>query len=369
MPLLPRHRVEAAAFRARATGRFAVHPLAVSDRTRLTDDAVAITFAVPEELRAAYRYDPGQHLVILHAHAGAVARRSYSICSSATGDELRIGVKRIPGGAFSPYATDSLRVGDVLHVMVPTGSFAVPFGGGGSRHYAAVAAGSGITPILSIVATALEVESDSRVTLLYGNRTRSSTMFLDELQTLERCYPGRLALTHVLSREDGADLGAIRGRIGHSVLDAVFGGQEVDEWFLCGPEVLMEEIIDHLAGRGVEPDRVHRELFVSAVGAVAHVDDRPDIVSDVLVRLNGIETELAVASRGDSILAAALAVRDDLPYACLDGICSTCRARVVQGDVVMDRRSGLDRREVDEGYVLVCQAHPLTRTVVLDFDR
>lgn len=369
MPLLPRHRVEAAAFRSRATGRFAVHPLAVSDLTRLTEDAVAITFAVPEHLRTAYRHAPGQHVVILHAHAGAVVRRSYSICSPATGDALRIGVRRIPGGAFSPFATETLREGDLVHVMVPTGSFAAPFGGSDPRHYAAVAAGSGITPILSIIATALEIEPESRVTLLYGNRTRSSVMFRDELEELKHQYPGRFAVTHLLSREARSEPGTIRGRIDTTLVDSILADEKVDEWFLCGPEVLMEEIAAALAARGVSPERIHRELFVSSVEPATDIDGRPDIVSDVLVRLNRIETELAVASRGESILTAALAIRDDLPYACLTGICSTCRAKVTEGGVTMDRRSGLDRREVDEGYVLACQAHPITPTVVLDFDQ
>lgn len=370
MPLLPRHRVEAAAFRARSAGRFAVHPLRVSELTRLTEEAVAITLAVPAELRETYRHRAGQHVVALHEHRDEVVRRTYSICSAESDDELRIGVKRIPGGAFSTFATEQLGAGDVLHVTTPTGHFGPSFDPKRGVHYGLVAAGSGITPLLSVAATALELEPRSRVTLLYGNRTRHSVMFRDELESVQRRYASRFGVRYAFSREECADAAQLQGRIGRATLEFVFRAEEVDEWYLCGPEGLMDATADALAHWDVDPDLVHRELFhVGASDVVVDTESRPDLTSEVRLRLNGVETAFSLSARGDPILTAALATRDDLPYACRDGICATCRARVIEGEVEMDRCSALDRRERKAGYVLTCQAHPVTPTVVADFDQ
>jgi ring-1,2-phenylacetyl-CoA epoxidase subunit PaaE len=343
-----------------------VHPLGVRCIERLTEDAVVIAFAVPEELREAYRFHPGQHVVVLHNHEGDVVRRSYSICSSATSGELQIGVKELPGGAFSPFAVRRLKEGDILHVMVPSGSFGPRFDPEQARHYGAVAAGSGITPILSILATALDVEPRSRASLLYGNRSLASAMFRRELDALRERHGARLAVTYALSRERAP--GAVEGRIRAERLEALLPVGAIDDWYLCGPEQLVDDATTALRTAGVDSERMHRELFHSDAETEVDLAGRPDLWSEVRVRVEGIETTMTLHSRGEPILTAAMANRADMPYACREAICATCRAKVVEGTVVMDRCSALDRLELESGYVLTCQAHPVDPVVTVDFD-
>ncbi|MGH9063937.1 MAG: FAD-binding oxidoreductase, partial [Acidimicrobiales bacterium] len=245
------------------------HRLAVSEVRRLTDDAVAITFEVPDELAAAYRFTQGQHVALLCPVAGDEVRRNYSICESAASGVLRVAVKRLPGGVFSGYAHGRLQPGDVLDVMTPVGRFFTPLDPASRKRYAAIAAGSGITPVLSIVATTLEVEPASQVTLVYQNRTTGSIMFLEELEDLKNRYPARLELIHVLSREP-QDLELFHGRLDRGrltdLLDRLIPPEDVDEWFLCGPASMIEEARSTLLARGVPAARVHRELFHSEPG-------------------------------------------------------------------------------------------------------
>ncbi len=343
-----------------------MHPLRVRRIERLTEDAVAIAFDVPEALREAYRFHAGQHVIVLHNHRGDVVRRSYSICSSATSGELQIGVKELPGGAFSPFAVRRLKAGDVLHVMVPSGSFGPRFDPERAKHYGAVAAGSGITPLLSILATALDVEPRSHASLLYGNRSRASVMFRRELEALQERHGDRLAIRYAFSRERAP--GAVEGRIGAEQLAAFLPVAAIDDWYLCGPEQLMDEATAALRTAGVDAERVHRELFHSDAETDVDLEGRPDLWSEVRVRVEGVESTMTLHSRGESILTAAMAIRGDMPYACQEAICATCRAKVVEGTVVMDRCSALDRRELESGYVLTCQAHPVDAVVTVDFD-
>jgi ring-1,2-phenylacetyl-CoA epoxidase subunit PaaE len=333
---------------------------------RLTSDAVAVELEVPPELREVYEHRAGQHVVVLHTKGQEVARRTYSICTPAGSGVLRIGVKEIPGGAFSSYANRRLLEGDVLQVMVPNGGFGAALDGTDAKSYGLVAAGSGITPILSIAASALEREPQCRVSLLHGNRMRSSVMFAAELDGLRERHASRFTITHVLSREDTTH--APRQRIQPDLLRVVFKVSEIDEWFLCGPEPLLEELTSALLADGVHEERIHRELYRVAEREPVDVEERPALTSDVHLRVNGEETVMSLHSRGETILTAALATRDDLPHACREAVCATCRAKVLQGEVVMDRCSALDRRELANGYVLACQAHPVTPKVVLDFD-
>lgn len=374
MPLLPRHRVEAEAFRDARRRRVSVHELQIADVTPLTADAVAITFDVPEELREAYRFRAGQHVVLLHEHEGAEIRRSYSICSPATTGELRVAVKRVPGGIFSDFAVSRLGAGQTLRVMTPTGRFSPVFEPANCKHYGAVAAGSGITPILSIVSTGLALEEKSSVTLFYANRTRASTMFAAELEELLARYSPRFELHHIRSREQHGN-GAPAGRLDRArlcgLLAPVSGHRGVDDWFVCAPSEMTTEVVSVLTARGVGQERIHRELFAADPSdelSAATAADRPAITSRVTVKADGRRTEFDLSSTGEPILLAALAARPELPYACQDGICATCRAKTVEGSVVMDRCSALDRRELEQGYVLACQAHPATERVVLDFD-
>ena len=358
---------------ARRHGTF--HPLRVAAVEKLTEDAVAITFAVPEELRAEYAYEPGQHLTVRMEVDGAELRRNYSICAPASSGRLRIGVKRLRGGAFSGRATTALKPGDVVDVMTPTGRFVAHLDPTRAQHYCAIAAGSGITPVFSIVSSVLEVEPESTVTLLYGNRTTASVMFLEELADLKDRFPTRLRIVHVLSREP-QEVELFSGRLDAAklehLLDAVVPPSTVDDWFLCGPFAMVEAARTVLVGRGVDARHVHTELFHVEGEAprepVPIEEELAEGASTVTVTLDGRSSTLQVPKAGTRILDAMLAVRADAPYACKGGVCGTCRAKLVSGEVAMDRNYALEPDEIEIGFVLACQSHPVTDEVVLDFD-
>jgi ring-1,2-phenylacetyl-CoA epoxidase subunit PaaE len=354
------------------------HPLPVAALDRLTEDALAITFEVPEPLRDAYAFQAGQHLTVRAgaADGGEDVRRSYSICSTpaelARHGRLRIGVKEIPGGAFSRFAATDLAVGQQVEVMPPLGHFTTALDPTRTRRYAAVVAGSGVTPVLSLVATALSVEPDSTFLLLSGNRYARSVMFAEELSDLKDRWPARLQVVHVLSREPG-DAELLSGRIDADrlprLLDA-FLPAPADEWFLCGPYGMVQDARAVLAGRGVPDRQVHTELF--------HV---PDSGSDrrapavppggggvaVTVRLDGRSSRFTMG-RDERVLDAALRVRGELPYACRGGVCSTCRAKLVEGEVTMAGNWALEPDEIAAGYVLTCQSSPVTDHLTVDYD-
>ncbi|MGI5211503.1 1,2-phenylacetyl-CoA epoxidase subunit PaaE [Plantactinospora sp. CA-290183] len=356
------------------------HPLPVRAVDRLTDDAVAITFEVPVELRDTFAFRAGQHLTVRRfAQGGAEApvevRRSYSICSNpaelaATG-RLRIGVREVAGGAFSTFAVGALRAGDAVDVLPPLGHFSTDFAPDRVRHYAAVVAGSGITPVLALAATALAVEPASTFTLVYGNRYARTVMFVEELADLKDRYPQRLHLVHVLSREPG-ESPLLSGRVDADrlgrLLDTIVPAERIDEWFLCGPYGMVLDAKDVLAARGVPAEAVRAELF--HVDAPPAPPVRPTATaagSEVTIRLDGRTSSFRMG-RDERVLDAALRVRAELPYACKGGVCSTCRARVVSGEVSMARNYALEPDEVAAGYVLTCQSSPLTDTLVVDYD-
>ncbi len=360
------------------------HPLPVAALERLTDDSVAITFDVPPELVEEYRFTPGQHLTLRCELAGDDVRRNYSICAPATTGPLRVAVKRLPGGVFSTYALERLRPGDTIEVMTPSGRFTVPLDPAQAKHYCALAAGSGITPVLSILATALEVEPASRATLIYGNRTSRSIMFLEELADLKDRHLDRFCVLHILSREyQEAEL--LNGRLDAGklkvLLDTVVPPETVDEWFLCGPAEMIDTARTTLTEQGVDPAHVHRELFhvgptpprrpveateQGAAGARGGPDGAG--TAEVTIFLDGRASTFALAPSAEPILDAALAVRGDAPYACKNGMCGTCRAKVLEGDVTMDHNYALEDSELAAGFVLACQAHPAAERVTLDFD-
>ncbi len=356
------------------------HPLRVHDVERLTDDAVAVTFDVPDELAGEYlRYEPGQHLTLRASIDGEDVRQSYSICLSPrrareTGT-VRVASARVPSGRMSNWLNDAVSAGDEVEVMTPMGGFTCPTRPDEARHHVAVAAGSGITPVLAIVTSVLEDEPDSRVTLLFGNRRTSSVMFLEELEDLKNRYVDRLQLIHVLSREP-RDVDLLTGRLDAARVTALLaafapvGG--VDEWYLCGPFGMVEEVQQLLADAGVDAHHVHHEVF-----HVASQDEpRREVVVEegaapeavVTVNLDGRTSRVEMPSREESILAATLRVRPDAPFSCTGGVCGTCRARVVQGEVRMDRNYALEPDEVAAGVVLACQSHPVTDEVRLDYD-
>lgn len=353
--------------------RAVFHPLTVGDVTPLTDDAVAITFEVPPELADDYDFIQGQHLTIRTSLAGEDVRRSYSICSPAHSGVLRIGVKVLPRGHFSGFAADTLKVGDVLDVMTPTGRFYTPLDPANEKHYCAIAAGSGITPVFAIIATTLAQEPKSRVTLIYVNRTSRSIMFLEELEDLKDRYAGRFHLIHVLTREV-QDAEFLSGRLDAArltkITETLVPAETVDDWFLCGPYDMVADLRQALLDQAVQPVSVHTELFHVSIGPRAAQPASSEAAegSAVTINLDGRSSRLMVPGDDVPILEAALRVRSDAPFACRGGVCGTCRARVVEGAVTMDTNYALEPDEIGRGYVLTWQSHPTTDTVVLDFD-
>ncbi|ROO53056.1 ring-1,2-phenylacetyl-CoA epoxidase subunit PaaE [Micromonospora sp. Llam0] len=356
------------------------HPLPVAGVDQLTADAVAVTFAVPPELRDAYRFQAGQHLTVrlVDPAGGPEIRRSYSICSTpaelADHGRLRIGVRHVAGGAFSGYAVRQLAAGATVEVMPPLGHFTTGFEPGRSRYYGALAAGSGITPVLSLLATGLATEPGSRFSLVFGNRSAHTVMFADEIADLKDRYPDRLQVVHVLSRET-QDAELLTGRIDAArfdrLLDTVVPGDQVDEWFLCGPYGLVMAARQVLAERGVPDGAVHSELFHASDAPPAGADAVTDVDAAagtaVTVLLDGRASTVRTRP-GERVLDAALRVRSELPYACKGGVCSTCRAKIVDGAVTMARNYALEPDEVAAGYVLTCQSTPTTPTLTVDYD-
>lgn len=348
------------------------HRLRVAAVDRLTDDSVALTLTVPPHLAEEYRYAPGQHLALRRVADGEDIRRTYSICSPAPADEapstLRVGVRLVEGGAFSTYALKEIGLGDELEVMTPAGRFTLPPAPG---RYAAIVGGSGITPVLSIVSTLLAREPRARFCLIRSDRTTASTMFLEEVADLKDRYPERLQLVTVLSREE-QQAGLPSGRLDQErltgLLPVLLPVEQVDGWFLCGPYGLVEGAERALRGLGVARSRVHQEIFHVDAGTATVATAPAPAHSTVTARLDGRGGTWPVQD-GESLLDTVLRNRPDAPYACKGGVCGTCRAFLVSGEVRMDRNFALESEETEAGYVLACQSHPVTERVELDFDR
>ncbi len=342
--------------------------LEVAAVDRLTDEAVAVTFDVPPELAEPYRFSPGQHVTLRRVVDGEDLRRTYSVCASSAGGPLRVAVKRVPGGALSTWLTQEVRPGDVVEVLPPAGRFGPVLDPAQSRTYGLVAAGSGITPVLSIARSVLDVEPHSSVVLLYGNRTARDAMFVDELADLKDRDPERLQLVHVLSREaQASDL--LSGRLDRDrtgrILDALVPVHDVDLWFVCGPLGMVEDVRGALLDVGVVPERVKVELF-HAGSPPPRVVSGTAAVTTVVAALHGRSTEVAT-DRDTLLLDAVLSARADAPYACRGGVCGTCRAHLLDGEVQRGTEWALEPDEREAGLVLTCQARALSDRVVLDF--
>jgi ring-1,2-phenylacetyl-CoA epoxidase subunit PaaE len=360
-----------------ARARF--HSLPVAEVRPLTAASVEVTFAVPDELRGEYDYLPGQH-VALRAHVdGHELRRSYSLCRPPEPGRISVAIKRDLGGAFSTWATSELRPGDAIDVMSPQGTFTLDSERMQDRHIVGIAAGSGITPLMALASSVLAASPTSSFTLVYTNRTAVDVMFLEELADLKDRYPARLALHHVLSREQrSAPL--LSGRIDEErlrrMLDTLLPPDTVDEWFLCGPFELVQLCRDVLEEYGVARERIHFELFTTGEpgeprGDVGHpvVVHEGERTAEIEFRLDGLTSTVTTpVDANESVLNAALRVRPDVPFACTGGVCGTCRARLVSGDVRMTENYALEPEELERGYVLTCQSHPLTDRVVVDYD-
>jgi len=352
------------------------HPLRVRQVLPDTAEAVIVAFDVPEELREVFSFTQGQYLTLRKEIEGQDLRRSYSICAGVDDGELRVGVRKVKGGVFSNWINANLQHGDVISVMAPQGRFFVPIEPESRRHHVGIAGGSGVTPILSTMKTVLAREPKSRFTLIYGNRQLKSTMFKEEIEDLKNRYLTRLTLHHVFSDEHtDAPLnhGVMNREKISEFLNSVVPGKSIDHAFVCGPFQMNDEAEAALLAAGVPEERIHIERFGIAqqqqVGAVIH-ESKPGDVEQARVTIirDGLRREIAFNKGQPSILDAASAAGLEVPFSCTSGVCGTCRAKLIEGEVRMERNFALDKNEVANGFVLTCQAHPLTAKVVLSFD-
>lgn len=351
------------------------HKLKVKEVKKETPDCVSIAFVVPDDLNKDFGFEHGQNITIKKDIDGEEIRRSYSICTAPFENELRIAVKKVDGGKFSSYANDFLNPGDELEVLPPTGKFNCKLQGNNHKHYLAFVAGSGITPVISIIKTTLQTEPKSSFTLVFGNRGRSSIIFFEELEGLKNKYLNRFNFINILSREK-TDAPVNSGRINKSKLlelNKLIDYKNIDEFFICGPEEMIFCVMDFLEQQGIEKKKIHFELFTTP-GQKNAVTQKPKVENDdgpksrITVKLDGRSFDFDLGFDNDSILDAALKQGADLPFACKGGVCCTCKAKLLEGEVEMDVNWGLEQEEVEQGFILTCQSHPKTEKVVVDFD-
>lgn len=351
------------------------HALKVTEIRRETPDSVSIRFSVPENLKQDFSFQPGQYLTLRAEIGGEDIRRSYSICSGLDDGALRVGIKKVEGGAFSTYANENLKPGDVLDVMPPEGRFTPKARKSGS-HTLGIAAGSGITPILSIAKTVLTRDPEARFTLVYGNRTTQSVMFAEEIEDLKNRHLGRFTVVHLLSREP-LDVPVLSGRIDADRIRALASGvidlAHIDEAFLCGPEGMINDAKAALADLGVPADRVRSELFTPSAPRKHFTPpvgvDPGAVVSKIHVTLDGKGHSFDMLASDENIVDAAARAGLDLPFSCKGGMCCTCRCKVEKGEVDMAVNYSLEPWELEAGFVLSCQSTPKTKEVVLDYDQ
>jgi ring-1,2-phenylacetyl-CoA epoxidase subunit PaaE len=359
----------------------AFHDLMIRAVSPETDNAICVEFDVPPALRERFAFTPGQYLTLQAAIDGKELRRSYSICSGLDDRHLRVAIKRIDGGAFSGWAHANLRAGASVAVMPPQGRFCVAPRAERGRRYLCIAAGSGITPVRSIIKSVLAREPQSEVTLIYGNQRTATIMFREELGFLKNRYLARFNWINILSREE-QDAAVLHGRINNRK-----GGElqrrhlvtirDFDEFFLCGPESMISEVSRGLRSEGISEDRIHYELFYANAEDAQAVIEKHHAraerfggrVSEVSVTLDGRTSRFELSADGENILDAAMQAGMDVPYSCKGGVCATCKAKLVEGEVDMDLNHALSADEVAAGYVLTCQAHPISAKVVVDFDQ
>jgi ring-1,2-phenylacetyl-CoA epoxidase subunit PaaE len=356
------------------------YPLRVRAVEPDTEEAVIVSFDVPEQLRERFAFTQGQYLTLRTRIDGQEVRRSYSVCAGVGDELLRIGVRKVRHGVFSNWIARSLRAGDTIEIMPPQGRFHVPLDPGAARHYLGIAGGSGITPVLSILKTVLTHEPRSSFTLLYGNRSLRSTMFKEELEDLKNRFLSRLQLHYVFSDEH-SDSALHQGvldaeRVG-AFLQRMVPASTVDHAFVCGPYQMNDQAESALLAAGVAPQSIHIERFGVAPGqpgaqpagaVMHHAETRDPPLSRVTIRRDGLSHTVDFRQGDPSILDVASAAGLDLPYSCTSGVCGTCRARLLCGEVRMDRNFALEKADLEAGFILACQAHPLTETVEISFD-
>jgi len=353
------------------------HPLRVKSVRPETDEAVVVSFDVPADLVEQFSFTHGQHLTLRHTIGGSEERRSYSICAAPADGELRVGIRKVPGGVFSTWLNESLKEGDTLQVMTPEGRFFVPLDPNAARNYLGIAGGSGITPVLSILKAVLGAEPKSTFTLIYGNRRQRSTMFTEELEDLKNRYLSRLTL-HMVFSQEATDLPLYSGRLDRAkvgeFLSTLVDADGIDHAFVCGPHGVNDEAEAALRAAGLAAERIHIERFgipdESGPGKRPLQPPREGDAADARVTIirDGVAREIDFHAEQGNILDAAAAAGLEVPFSCKSGVCCTCRAKLVEGEVRMDRNFALEKHEVAAGFVLTCQSHPLTERVVLSFD-
>lgn len=352
------------------------YPLRIQNVQRDTRDAAILTFEVPEDLEEAFRFLQGQHLTLRTKIHGEDVRRSYSICSAVQDGRLRVAVKRVPGGVFSTWVNESLRPGEIIEVMPPMGHFNLALDAAHGKHYVAFAAGSGITPVFSILKTTLLTEPNSRFTLFYGNRASSAVMLKEELLELKDIYLDRLNLVFVMSREP-QDIELLNGRMDRrkcdELIERYLSGDEVDAAFVCGPGGMMDDAAAALQAHGLARERVKIEMFATSIPKHAHVPHAQPLPGaqecEVTVVQDGVRRRFTLEKDKEPLLDAALRQGIDLPYSCKGGVCSTCRCKLIEGEVDMDANFALEDYEVARGFILTCQSYPVTDRLTIDLDQ
>jgi ring-1,2-phenylacetyl-CoA epoxidase subunit PaaE len=351
------------------------HKLSIARLDNETSDSLRVAVEVPEELKGQFAFLPGQHLPVQATIYGKLTRRTYSICSVPGQWPLEIGIRVQPGGRFSEYAAGHLRAGDTLEVMPPFGQFHASIDAHSRKTYLAFAAGSGITPIMSIVRTVLEQEPASRVLLFYGNRRQRTTMFIDDLYALKNRFPERLTLNFLFSQED-QEFPIFSGRLDEEkaaqLCAAFLGNAKADEAYICGPDTMIDSVRDALIRYGLTADAIHAERYGAprkTAAPVAAIVAQDAEATEVTVIMDGHEKTFLMSPKDGNVVDAAAHHGIELPYSCKGGVCATCRTWVRHGEVRMDANYGLEPWEVEKGYVLACQSHPQTRKLVLDYDK
>lgn len=351
------------------------HPLKVKKIIHETPECVSISFDVPENIQKEFMFREGQNITVRYKNGAEEIRRSYSICNAPHEMELKVAVKKVPGGIFSAYANDELKTGDVLEVLPPTGKFNAKLSDKQGEHFLAIAAGSGITPVISIIKHTLKSKPDARFTLLYVNRNRQSIIFFDELESLKNKFMNRFQLINILSRER-LDTELFYGRLDAEKLkelDQLVPFATVDQAYICGPEAMIYTAKDFLESKGVSGSNIHFELFTTPGVATSYNKEsetthESGAISHVSIHLDGRTMEFDLPMDGPSILDAALKQGADLPYACKGGVCATCRAKLEDGKVDMTLNYALEKEEIEQGFILTCQSHPRTANIRVNFD-
>jgi ring-1,2-phenylacetyl-CoA epoxidase subunit PaaE len=356
------------------------YPLRVKDLYKDTEQAVVVTFDLPAELVETFAFTQGQYLTLDHSIDGEQIRRSYSVCAGLDDGELRVAIKQVDGGVFSTWANQQLKIGDILNVMPPRGDFFTTINPEKSRNYLCICAGSGITPVLSIIKTVLGREPQSKVTLLYGNQRTATMMFRNDLAFLKNAYLERFHWVNIFSREpQEVDLlsGHLDNRKGGALNRRMINIRGFDEFFLCGPEAMISEVSRGLRGEGIAEESIHFELFAASAENARQAIERhharakeyKGMVSEVSILADGREYAFKLSTDGENILDAGLRNGVDLPFSCKGGVCATCKARLLEGEVDMDLNQALRPEEIENGYILTCQSHPVSKKVVVDFDQ